>query len=87
MRSFSGPSDQPSPKTSSVTPWRMSDCDRPSAKSVSVAHDSMLMKPGATAIPEASSSRAPRALTLPTAAMRSPSMAMSPERGDAPVPS
>jgi hypothetical protein len=27
---LSGPIDQPSPITSSVTPWRMSPCERPS---------------------------------------------------------
>src|SRR5712692_5480303 len=87
MRSFSGPSDHPSPNTSSVTPCRMSDCERPSAKSVSVAHDSMLMKPGATARPVASSSRAPRSVIVPMAAMRSASMATSPRTEGPPVPS
>ena len=35
-------------------PWRISPCDRPSAISESVDQDSMLMKPGATARPVAS---------------------------------
>ena len=51
IASLSGPIDQPSPNTSSVTPWRMSLCERPSASSDSVAQLSMLMKPGATARP------------------------------------
>ena len=44
----------PSPKICVVTPWRISPCDRPSTSSDSVDHDSMLMKPGATARPVAS---------------------------------
>ena len=54
MASLSGPIELPSPKISSVTPCRISPCDRPSASSESVDHDSMLMKPGATASPAAS---------------------------------
>lgn len=46
--------DQPSPMTSSVTPWRMSLCDRPSSISDSLDQLIMLMKPGATAWPSAS---------------------------------
>ena len=37
-----------------VTPWRISLCERPSSISDSVDHESMLMKPGATASPFAS---------------------------------
>ncbi len=88
MRAFSGPIDTPSPKTSSVTPWRMSLCERPSASSESVAQLSMLMKPGATASPWASISflavMFPRS---PIAAMRSPRIATSPVVGLPPVPS
>src|SRR5262245_25763949 len=47
----------------------------------------MSMKPGARQSPRASSSRAPRASTRPTAAMRSPRMATSPANAGAPVPS
>src|SRR5262245_9922767 len=46
----------------------------------------MSTKPGATTQPEASSVRAP-ARPLPTAAMRSPSIATSARRAGAPVPS
>ena len=84
----SGPSDQPSPKISVVTPWRMSPCDRPSAISDSVAHESMFTKPGATARPRASTTVAAFALPrLPMAAMRSPRMPTSARRPGAPVPS
>ena len=51
ISSVSGPIELPSPKISSVTPWRMSPCERPSAISDSIAQDSMLMKPGTTARP------------------------------------
>ena len=54
MASFSGPIELPSPKICVVTPWRISPCERPSTSSDSVDHDSMLMKPGATARPDAS---------------------------------
>ena len=57
IASLSGPIDSPSPMTSSVTPWRMSLCERPSSISDSLAQLSMLMKPGATARPRASISR------------------------------
>ena len=50
----SGPIDQPSPITSSVTPCRMSLWPRGSSSSDSLAQLSMLMKPGATAKPLAS---------------------------------
>ncbi len=43
-----GPIDQPSPKTSRVTPCLVSLMPRPSAISDSLAQLSMLMKPGAT---------------------------------------
>ena len=85
--SFTGPRDQPSPKTSSVTPWRISDCERPSAMSDVVAQLSMLMKPGATARPAASISVSPRSRTVPIAAMRSLSIAMSAAYGAPPEPS
>ncbi len=51
ISSLSGPIDVPSPITSSVTPCRISLCDRPSAISDSTDQLSMLMKPGATANP------------------------------------
>ena len=47
--------------TSSVTPWRTSDSPRPSKASDSVACDSMLTKPGATASPRASTMVLPMA--------------------------
>ena len=87
MVSFTGPSDHPSPKTSHVTPWRMSLCERPSAMSDVVAQLNMLMKPGATASPPASISLRARAPTFPISAMRSPSIATSPAKGAPPVPS
>jgi hypothetical protein len=49
--SLTGPIDQPSPRISSVTPWRMSDWERPSWMSEALAQHIMLMKPGATANP------------------------------------
>ena len=71
-----------------VTPCRISPCERPSTSSDSVDHDSMLMKPGATARPLASMTVAavapPRS---PTAAIRSPRMPTSAARPAAPVPS
>ena len=54
MRSLSGPIENPSPMIWVVTPWRISLCERPSSMSDSVDQESMLMKPGATAIPLAS---------------------------------
>ena len=60
IASLSGPIDSPSPKTSSVTPWRMSLCDRPSSISDSLAQHIMLMKPGATARPVTSISTGAR---------------------------
>ena len=50
----SGPIELPSPKICVVTPWRSSPCERPSTSSDSVDHESMLMNPGATARPVAS---------------------------------
>ena len=88
ISAFSGPYDQPSPKISVVTPWRMSPCERASTSSDSVAHDSMLMKPGATASPLASiTSRALAAASSPTAAMRSPRRHRSAWYAGPPVPS
>ncbi len=49
----------PSPKTSSVTPWRSSLWERPSWMSDSSEWLSMLTKPGATARPVASISSRP----------------------------
>src|SRR2546428_383972 len=87
MASVYGPADHPSPKTSRVTPWRMSLCERPSTMSDPNAHDSMLMNPGATARPRASTSSVPLPSTRPTALMRSPSIARSPSNGSPPPPS
>ena len=78
MRAFRGPIDQPSPNTSRVTPWRISLCERPSCKSDTVAQESMLIKPGATARPRTSSFAQARAVPRsPTAAIRSPRSATS----------
>ena len=60
IRGVSGPMEEPSPITSRVTPWRSSDWPRPSAMRLSSEWESMLMKPGATALPWASISRLPR---------------------------
>jgi len=80
--------DQPSPMTSSVTPWRISLCDRPSSISDSFDQLIMLMKPGATAKPSASITLgAPAFPTSPTTAMRSPRIATSPTLGGRPLPS
>ena len=88
ITAFSGPGDSPSPKISSVTPCRMSLCERPSAINDSVAQLSMLMNPGATARPVASISARPRALSnLPMAVMLSPSIARSATTGALPLPS
>ncbi len=79
MASLSGPIDQPSPITSSVTPWRMSLCERPSSIRDSLAQDIMLMKPGATARPVTSISRSAVAPPMsPSAVILSSSMATSP---------
>jgi hypothetical protein len=86
MASFIGPMDWPSPMTSSVTPWRMSLCDRPSSISDSVAQLSMLMKPGATARPLASMVFAAAPVSSPIAAMRSPLMPISAWKGAPPSP-
>ena len=88
MLSFTGPMEEPSPKTSSVTPCRMSPCERPSSMRDSVAQLSMLMKPGATASPDASISiLAEAALKSPRVTMVSPAIAMSSGAPSAPVPS
>ena len=88
MAALSGPIDQPSPKTSSVTPCRTSLSARGSSMIDSVAQDSELMKPGATTRPVASSSVRPRAPPRsPTATMRSAATATSARRAGAPVPS
>ena len=84
----SGPIDVPSPKISSVTPWRISPSERPSAISDSFAHDSMLMKPGATARPSALTSiKAEADPRSPIAVTRSPRMPTSARTPGAPVPS
>jgi hypothetical protein len=88
IAAFSGPIELPSPKICVVTPWRISPCDRPSAISDSVDHDSMLMKPGATASPAASTTVAAAAPERsPTPAMRSPRMPTSARLPAAPLPS
>jgi hypothetical protein len=88
MAGVSGPMDSPSPMTSSVTPCRMSLCERPSWSKLSFAHDNTLMNPGATASPRASITVAARAIgSSPTSATRSPTMATSARRPGAPVPS
>ena len=67
--------DQPSPMICVVTPWRISPCDWPSTSSDSVDQDSMLMKPGATARPRASTTvSAFSADASPTRSIRSPRM-------------
>src|SRR5687767_15069097 len=66
----------------------MSPCDRPSTSSDSVAHDSMLMKPGVTASPFASTTvPAGAPVRSPRATMRSPRMARSVRLPALPVPS
>jgi hypothetical protein len=60
----------------------------PSAIRSSTAQDSMLMNPGATAMPDASMILSALASSRsPTAAMRSPSIATSATTPAAPVPS
>ena len=88
MSSLSGPIDVPSPKISSVTPCLMSLIARRSTSNVRVAQLSMLMNPGATAMPFASMTCAAVPLTSrPTATMLSPWIATSPTNGRPPVPS
>ncbi len=53
----------PSPRTSRVTPCRMSLCERPSSINETLAQHIMLMKPGATARPAASTSVFPSGLS------------------------
>src|SRR5712691_7872221 len=80
--------DDPSPNTSSVTPWRTSLRARPSAMSDGIAHESTLMKPGATARPETSISRRPRSPMVGiTAEIKSASIATSAVYGGPPSPS
>ena len=80
--------DSPSPNTSSVTPCLMSLCDRPSTSRDSVAQLSMLMKPGVTAMPVASTSLVAWApLKSPTAATVSPRMPTSACTPGVPEPS
>jgi hypothetical protein len=85
----SGPIDQPSPKISSVTPCLVSLTPRPSAISDSFDQLSMLMKPGATALPAASSTwrASAGAPAGSTAAIREPLTPRSTRRGGAPLPS
>ena len=54
IESFIGPIDDPSPMISSVTPCFISLMALPSSIKEVVAHESMLIKPGATARPLAS---------------------------------
>ncbi|MNC88464.1 hypothetical protein D3C83_42800 [compost metagenome] len=71
--SLSGPIDVPSPITSSVTPWRMSLCERPSSISDSFDQHIILIKPGAMASPAASITVGAEALLRsPIAAIVSP---------------
>lgn len=88
IESFSGPIDSPSPNTSSVTPCTMSDSERPSSMSDSVAQLSMLMKPGATAVPETSIWVGARMSDRsPIATIVSPAIATSATTGGPPEPS
>ena len=48
MSSVSGPSDEPSPNTSRVTPWRMSLSPAPSSIRLSLVELRMLINPGVT---------------------------------------
>jgi hypothetical protein len=84
---LSGPIE-PSPKTSSVTPCFSSPSDRPSAISDRSEWLSMLMKPGATTKPVASTTVGAFAFdSCPTAAIRSPWMATSLITPGDPLPS
>ena len=88
IAALSGPIDEPSPITSSVTPSRISLCERPSCSNEVCDWLSMLMKPGATARPVALISLAAWAAPrVPTAATRSPLIATSPTNGLPPLPS
>ena len=88
MPSVSGPIEEPSPKTSSVTPCRMSLCPRPSAMREGIAQLSMFTNPGATASPRASISWSPwPSYAGITAAIVSPSIATSAAYGSPPEPS
>jgi len=83
-----GPMELPSPRTSRVTPCRMSLCERPSSINDALAQHIMLMKPGATARPAASISVCPLALpSEPMAAIASPLIATSPTKPADPLPS
>ena len=89
IRGLSGPIDTPSPNTSSVTPWRMSPCERPSCQ--------QRHRGPAQHVDEArrdGHARARRCLawpwpgsSSPIAAMRSPAIATSASTPGAPVPS
>ena len=84
----SGPMDDPSPMTSSVTPWRSSERPRPSAIRLASEWLSMLMNPGARALPRASISTLPRpGAWAPTKTIRSPLIAISPTNPLRPEPS
>ena len=88
ISSVRGPIELPSPKISVVTPWRISPCERPSTISDSVDHESMLMKPGATASPFASTTMPAVAEDRsPTAATASPRTPTSARRPGRPLPS
>ena len=88
MLALSGPSDEPSPSTSSVTPCRMSLCDLPSRRNALAVQLSMLMNPGETARPSASMIVLPRnSADAPKYEIRSPRMATIPTNGAPPLPS
>ena len=88
MVALSGPSDEPSPSTSSVTPCRMSPCDLPSRRNALAVQLSMLIKPGETALPVASITVLPRSsVGAPRYEIRSPRMATVPTNGTPPLPS
>src|SRR5262245_6857982 len=88
IASVTGPQEWLSPMMSVVTPWRISLCPRPSASSESTDQLSMLMKPGATASPRASTATfAVSRDRSPTAAIVSPRRPMSARLQGAPEPS
>jgi len=77
-----------SPNTSVVTPWVSSPSDRGSCRTLTSEWLRMLMKPGHTALPAASTTApASRGRPRPTAATRSPQTPTSAGTGPAPDPS
>jgi hypothetical protein len=88
ITSVRGPMDEPSPKISVVTPWRISPCERLSTRRLSTDQESMLMKPGVTALPAAFTTVLACAFERsPTAATRSPRTPTSARTPGRPVPS